>query len=76
MEYECIAGHYFLSELDIVDLHEVCGVVLGIVYSGEHEEAACPGHGLDLEHTREHGLLRKWPGKKGSLAVMFFTPTM
>ena len=33
-------------------------------------------HSLYKQYTGHHGFLRKWPWKKGSLVVTFFTPTI
>ena len=57
MEDEGVAGNDFLTELHVVDFHEVGGVAFGVVDGGEDEEAAGLCHRFNLEYAGEDGLL-------------------
>ena len=59
MKDQCISGEDLLFEFDIVNFHEVGGVVLGVWDSIQGEDATDLSHGLHLQYARHHGISRK-----------------
>lgn len=59
VENECVAGNNFLTEFDIVNLHKVCRVTLGVGNLGQDKHTAGLGHSLDKEDAGHDGLLGK-----------------
>lgn len=75
-EQEGVARNDFLTELHTVYLQEVSGPALRLLYLGEYQQTATLCHGFNLKDSGITGSCGKCPWKKGSLAVMFFTPTI
>ena len=74
MKYDGVAWDDFLLEFDVVNFHEICRVILGLVNGLQRKNASDLRHGFHLQNTGHYWIVWEVSLEKGLVYGDVFAP--